>query len=216
MRGGPLDGRGSRQGRWPGQPGALAARQAEVPAGVLHRHEGPAFFGKAGCHRPGRAQRFAVHCHHVFDAGGGTQATQKNDGIGIGRDVVNQPSRGAACAELLDQGCPHASAVVGHHQIASGHQPRRGQPQGRSSHCTQRESPDRRVSDGLRARRRRGLIQRLLDGRLGLDDDGLAQACSGRTVRLLTQIGDHLAQTAHTSHARRAHLGQARRLLRHG
>ena len=115
MRRGPLERCGSRQGRRPRQPGALAARQAEVPAGILHGNEGSTLFGKTGCHRTGRAQRFAIHRHNVFDAGGGAQATQEDDGIGVGRDFVNQPSHGAVAAELLDQGRRHAGAVVGHH-----------------------------------------------------------------------------------------------------
>jgi len=67
----------SRQGRGTCQPRALRAGQAEVAASILHGHEGSAFLGKTGCHRPGRAQGFAVHCHLVLDTPGGAQAARK-------------------------------------------------------------------------------------------------------------------------------------------
>ena len=102
----------------------------------MHGHESSAFLGKAGCHHASRAQGVAIHGHHVVDAGSGAQATQEDHGISVGRDFVNQPSRGAAGAELFDQGRAHARTVIGHHQIASGHQTGRGQAQGRSSNCT--------------------------------------------------------------------------------
>jgi len=106
MRRWPFDRRGSRQGRGTCQPRALRAGQAEVAASILHGHEGSAFLGKTGCHRPGRAQGFAVHCHLVLDTPGGAQAAQEDDGVRVGRDIVNQASWSAAGGELFDQSGP--------------------------------------------------------------------------------------------------------------
>jgi hypothetical protein len=190
--------------------GGVAAREAEIAAGVLHRHESTALRAAkrdATAFATWKASRLTATASSMEVHG--AEPAEEDQHVGLSLDAPHHlgaktPRFEQARDLVRDARAP--SSVIWTSRAPS--RPAMARPQGRAGTST---STERWIAGALAV----ALVAGSASGPLGrLGFTGAAGA--GRASRLATQVVDDLAERAQRGHLGGLHLGQPRGALAHG